>query len=72
VYPKLELGAAFDRAMQTLVFDPLGMTETTFDYGRALNGNHAMPHHLDVDGKLSSGPIDMEYAFVPVRPAGGA
>ena len=72
MFPKLELGAAFDRAMQMLVFDPLGMTETTFDYAHALNGNHAMPHHLDVDGKLSSGPIDMAYAFVPVRPAGGA
>ena len=38
---QLELGAAYDKAMQTQVFDPLGMTSTTFDYARALAGNHA-------------------------------
>lgn len=35
MFPTLELGAAYDRAMQTEVFDPLGMKATTFDYGRA-------------------------------------
>ena len=39
--PQLELGAAYDKAMQTLVFDPLGMKATTFDYAKALAGNHA-------------------------------
>jgi CubicO group peptidase (beta-lactamase class C family) len=33
-FPKLELGAAYDKAMQTLVFDPLGMKSTTFDYAK--------------------------------------
>ena len=32
--PTLELGAAYDSAMQRMVFDPLGMTATTFDYAR--------------------------------------
>ena len=36
--PQLELGAAYDEAMQTQVFDPLGMTSTTFDYAKALAG----------------------------------
>ena len=49
--PKLELGAAYDEAMQTLVFDPLGMTSTTFDFARALPGNFAPPHAPDIDGK---------------------
>ena len=71
-YPELDLGAAFDRAMQTLVFDPLGMTATTFDDARALQANHAMPHGFDLDGKLASVPIEMNHAFAPVRPAGGA
>ena len=71
-FPKLELGAAYDKAMQTLVFDPLGMTATTFDYARGLKGNHAAPHGLDVDGKISSGRIEMDYAVMPVRPAGAA
>ena len=34
-FPALELGAAYDKAMQTLVFDPLGMTSTTHDFGQA-------------------------------------
>ena len=37
-FPELELGAAYDRAMQTRVFGPLGMTATTFDYAAALRG----------------------------------
>ncbi len=49
--PKLELGAAYDEAMQKKIFEPLGMTSTTFDYARALKGNHATPHSEDVDGK---------------------
>src|SRR5204863_251310 len=48
LYPDLELGAAYDRAMQSNVFDPLGMTSTTFDFKRALAGDHAMPHAPDV------------------------
>ncbi len=43
VYPNLELGAAYDKAMQEKIFDPLGMKSTTFDYARALAGNHATP-----------------------------
>lgn len=72
VYPKLELGAAYDKAMQTLVFDPLKMKATTFDYARAQRGNHAVPHGLDVDGKIAYGPMIMNYGVAPMRPAGAA
>jgi CubicO group peptidase (beta-lactamase class C family) len=51
LYPQLEIGAAYDKAMQTEVFDPLGMKATTFDYARASSGNHSIPHAPDVDGK---------------------
>src|SRR3984885_5834010 len=51
VYPNLDLGTAYDRAMQKKIFDPLGMKSTTFDYARALAGNHATPHGDDIDGK---------------------
>src|SRR6185295_17336217 len=51
LYPQLEIGAAYDKAMQTEVFDPLGMKVTTFDYARASSGNHSIPHAPDVDGK---------------------
>ena len=71
-YPELELGAAYDKAMQTLVFDPLGMQATTFDYARALGGNHAMPHAPDVDGRPARALMEINYSILPARPAGAA
>jgi len=70
--PKLELGASYDRAMQTRVFDPLGMTATTFDYARVLRGNWARPHAIALDGKPTAIALDMNYSIIPVRPAGAA
>ncbi len=72
LYPDMELGAAYDRAMQTQVFDPLGMRDTTFDFARALAGNHASPHAWDVDGRPATANMPINYAVVPMRPAGGA
>jgi len=69
-FPALELGAAYDEAMQTRVFDPLGMTSTTFDYARAMRGNHAMPHAPDIDGKPSLAVMELNYSIIPLRPAG--
>ena len=40
-FPKLELGAAYDEAMRTRVFAPLGMSPTTFDFARGAPGNAA-------------------------------
>jgi len=72
LYPQMEVGAAYDRAMQSYVFDPLGMKATTFDYARALAGNHATPHSPDVDGKPAKALMSVNYAAIPVRPAGAA
>ena len=72
VYPRRELGAAYDAAMRKKVFEPLGMRSTTFDMRRALKGNHASPHGEDVDGKLVVGSNSLDYSVVPLRPAGGA
>ena len=71
-FPGLELGAAYDAAMQSLVFDPLSMHSTTFDYARALRGNHALPHGLDVDGHTVAASMDLNYTVIPARPAGAA
>jgi len=71
-FPKLELGAAYDRAMQTLVFDPLGMTATTFDTARALRGNHATAHVTDIDGKPAVAVMAIADAVIALRPARGA
>jgi len=69
--PKAELGAAYDEAMQKKIFDPLGMSSTTFDMARALKGNHASPHGDSVDGKPSIASMDFNYSVMPHRPAGG-
>ena len=71
-YPSMELGAAYDESMRTGVFEPLGMSATTLDFARALAGNHASAHAPDVDGKPALAVMDINYAVIPVRPAGGA
>ena len=71
-YPDLELGRAYDEAMRTRVFEPLGMTSTTFDYGRALAGDHSSAHAPDVDGRPSVAGMEVNYSVIPVRPAGAA
>jgi CubicO group peptidase (beta-lactamase class C family) len=70
LYPQLEIGAAYDKAMQTEVFDPLGMKATTFDYARALSGNHSGAHAPDVDGKPARAVFELNYSIIPLRPAG--
>ena len=71
MYPKMELGAAYDLAMQNKIFDPLGMKSTTFDYARALAGDHASPHGDNVDGKPAVANMAFNYSIGPARPAGG-
>jgi CubicO group peptidase (beta-lactamase class C family) len=72
VYPKMEIGLAYDRAMQNLIFEPLGMTETTFNYEVALAGDHASPHGIDLDGAEHVASMDLNDEIIPYRPAGGA
>jgi CubicO group peptidase (beta-lactamase class C family) len=71
-FPGLELGAAYDSAMRTLVFQPLGMSSTTFDYSRALAGDHASPHSPSIDGQTAVAAMDINYSIISVRPAGAA
>ncbi len=71
-YPDMELGAAYDRAMQADVFGPLGMTSTTFDFARAQSGNHAAAHAPDIDGNPALAVMEVNYSVIPVRPAGAA
>ena len=72
LFPEQELGAAYDRAMDQEVFGPLGMKSTTFDFKKALAGNHAAAHALDIDGSPALAAFDVNYSIVAVRPAGGA
>ena len=72
LFPAKELGAAYDEAMQTQVWGPLGMSSTTFDFARALGGNHATSHGLSIDAAPDLAAMDVNYSILPVRPAGGA
>lgn len=69
--PGTEWGKAYDQAMKKKVFEPLGMTRTTFDYPTALKRDVAMPHGDDVDGKVRRDRMEVHYSIYPVRPAGG-
>ena len=70
-FPRLALGAAYDQAMATRVFGPLGMGASTFDFARAMAGNHAAAHAPDVDGTPAPAVMALNYSVIPVRPAGG-
>jgi CubicO group peptidase (beta-lactamase class C family) len=69
--PRSDLGSAYDKAMQNLVFTPLGMSSTSFDMARALKANHASPHGENVDGKPQVANMAFNYSVMPHRPAGG-
>ena len=71
-YPELELGAAYDKVMQTRVFGPLGMTSTTFDWAVASRKNTAVAHAPDFDGKPVHAGSDINKNVINKRPAGGA
>lgn len=69
--PNTEMGKAYDQAMQQMVFDPLGMNRSTFDFAKAMQGDFARPHDVDLDGHLIVGDIRRNYTIIPLRPAGG-
>jgi CubicO group peptidase (beta-lactamase class C family) len=72
VSPDLELGSAYDKAMQSYVFDPLHMTNTTQDFAKAQQGDFATAHAPDIDGHMALAEGRVNLSVVPIRPAGGA
>jgi CubicO group peptidase (beta-lactamase class C family) len=70
LYPRRELGAGYDAAMQRLVYDPLGMTATTADFRRALARNHAAGHALDVAGNMRVASQGHNLMAITTRPSG--
>lgn len=71
-YPKMEIGAAYDRAMEDRIFKPLGMRNSGFDDARAMRGDWARPHGRDVDGRTVEISNFFNGTIRPYRPAGGA
>jgi len=72
IYPEMELGAAYDRAMQERIFSPLGMTDTTFSFTKALSTDVALPSDVDIDDHTA--PVDLSADLIarPFRPSAGA
>ncbi|HVZ32027.1 MAG TPA: serine hydrolase domain-containing protein, partial [Polyangiaceae bacterium] len=70
--PGARLGDAYDRAMTDLVFAPLGMSATGFDFDRALAAEHAEGHAQGLDFEYQKTPIEYERAMSVIRPAAGA
>lgn len=71
-FPKLELGKAYDEAMRTLVFEPLGMGATTCDFAAARRKNYVSPHAPDINGTQARITLKINDSIIPVRPAGAA
>ncbi|WP_438862432.1 serine hydrolase domain-containing protein [Neptunicella sp.] len=71
-YPELELGAGYDKAMQTRIYDPLSMGSTTLDFDAALAKNHAEAFGTDIDGHNKPLDMNINRTVIPVRPAGAA
>lgn len=72
VHGQKALGPAYDEVMQSRVFGPLGMKQTTFDFAVARAKEHASPHVHDLDLAYGSIPIADEEGVISVRPAGAA
>jgi CubicO group peptidase (beta-lactamase class C family) len=74
-HPEMQLDQAFYQSIDEKVLGPLGMTDTTFDYPRAMAKNWAVPHADAISGEpepiLDAG-MKLNYAFSRYAGAGGA
>ena len=76
LYPDMDLGEAFDKAMREHIFKPLNMDNTVLSIEAALKSAHASPYADDLTGKIS--PIEQtqtrgfNHTVHAYRPAGGA
>lgn len=71
--PAASLNEAYAATMQASVFGPIGMTDTTVDFARALGApDRAWPHALAIDGKPRALAPEIEANVVPIAPAGAA
>ena len=60
--------------MQEHIFDPIGMTHTTFSFDEArASGNYGTPHKSNIALEYSPVPLETEEVILtPISPAGGA
>lgn len=72
LYPREDLGTAYNAVMKTRVLEPLGMKSTTFDFTAVRSMEHATPHGETLAAEYLPLPLSDEEAVIPVRPAGAA
>lgn len=66
-----DLYTAYLSEMQQRVFDPIGMTDTTFSFEDVLAGDdYAVPHGSNLLGEYAPSLLTMEEVLLPVGPAG--
>jgi CubicO group peptidase (beta-lactamase class C family) len=66
------LQASYETLMQKRIFDPIGMTSSTFSTEKATaSGNYALPHGADLTGHYQPLPLVDETFTKPGEPAGG-
>ncbi|MBC8098680.1 MAG: beta-lactamase family protein, partial [Armatimonadetes bacterium] len=66
-----DLAQAYLDVMQARVFDPLGMTDTTFSFDTvAASDNYALPHGATLLGEYVASPLTLEAVLTQVAPAG--
>jgi CubicO group peptidase (beta-lactamase class C family) len=71
--PQADLLTNYIAQMRQRVFDPIGMTKTTFDFDRVLaDSDFATPHGLTADYTYVPISIASERQLEPIAPAGGS
>lgn len=71
-YPGAKLGVGYDKAMQALVFDQLGMKHSMFDFGKARIGHYAALYAHDIDHNVQVMGMCLNDTIVSPQPAGAA
>lgn len=69
---KKPLGPAYDDAMRSRIFGPLGMKNTTLSFATAAAREHATPYAESLAGEVTALPLSYEGAVASVSPAGAA
>jgi len=66
------MGAAYQAAMQTRIFGPLGMKHTTFDPRVVAQSERALPHNRNAQLEMELSPTDTAEWITAMNPGGGA
>jgi CubicO group peptidase (beta-lactamase class C family) len=66
-----DLHTIYMKMMSKVLFEPLGMSSTTFSADKARSsGNFAFPHNFDIDGSYHRTPLRFEQLQAVVAPSG--